>query len=150
MGDRRVIPDAIGTYLLILRLDLPSVIRVGRLGNFQFPAGYYLYCGSAMGYGGLQARLKRHLAGSKKPHWHIDWLRVETAVTGYGIHSGSQRLECTWSQQLAHLHGASIPAPGFGASDCLQGCLAHLVHFRDDPLANHKVKLEMVNIWRML
>jgi len=49
-----------GTYALLLKLDKQERITVGRLGTFDFPAGYYLYVGSALGPGGLQARLARH------------------------------------------------------------------------------------------
>lgn len=103
-----------------------------------------------MGCGGLKARLNRHLSGISKPHWHIDWLRRETVVTGWGIHIGLVSLECVWSQEFVHLPGATIAVPGFGASDCVQGCWAHLVHFRDEPVVDNRVKLGNVNIWRIV
>ena len=45
-----------GTYALLLKLDKQEKITVGKLCTFDFPAGYYLYVGSALGPGGLQAR----------------------------------------------------------------------------------------------
>ncbi len=56
-----------GTYALLLKLDRWERITVGKLGTFDFPAGYYLYVGSALGPGGLQARLAHHQRGSKSP-----------------------------------------------------------------------------------
>ena len=49
-----------GAYVLAVRLDSRRELPVGRLGRFNFPAGWYLYVGSAMGTGGLPARLRRH------------------------------------------------------------------------------------------
>jgi Uri superfamily endonuclease len=117
-----------GTYLLALWLDVEQVISVGRLGDFRFPAGWYLYAGSARGPGGLGARLGRHrrrLGADKKAHWHIDHLRQRAAWAGaWGRRSG-ERLECAWAQALWGLPGARLVAPRFGASDC--ACPAHLV-----------------------
>ncbi len=118
-----------GTYVLALRLDEAQTLTVGRLGAVAFPAGSYLYAGSAHGPGGLRARLARHrrrLGEGKRTHWHVDILR-EHAVWGgaWGIASG-QRLECDWTAALRALPGARVVVPGFGASDCR--CPAHLVH----------------------
>lgn len=54
-----------GTYALLLKLDKQERITVGKLGTFDLPAGYYLYVGSALGPGGLRARLTRHRRGSE-------------------------------------------------------------------------------------
>jgi len=56
-----------GTYLLLLRLEEDREIEIGRLGSLFFPRGYYLYVGSAMGPGGLVARLARHSQRGKHP-----------------------------------------------------------------------------------
>jgi HEAT repeat protein/Uri superfamily endonuclease len=117
-----------GTYVLALWLAAPLTIRVGRLGEFRFPAGWYLYTGSALGPGGLQARLARHLrhvGRDKRAHWHIDYLREQATWGGaWGCATG-ERKECHWAAALRDLPGARIEVPGFGASDC--GCPAHLV-----------------------
>ena len=63
-----------GTYALVLHLECTEEITVGKLGMFTFPAGYYLYVGSALGPGGLEARLARHRRRGKKLRWHIDYL----------------------------------------------------------------------------
>ena len=80
----QTIPQKPGSYLLWLHLRQPQDLTVGRLGRFSFPSGDYIYLGSALGPGGLRARLGRHLQGSGKPHWHIDHLRVMAQVCGFG------------------------------------------------------------------
>jgi Uri superfamily endonuclease len=118
-----------GTYLLALWLGASRTISIGRFGRHLFQAGWYLYVGSALGAGGLRARLARHqrrLGPNKKAHWHIDYLREHCAWEGAWIRPSEQRVECAWAQSLASLPDASIVVPGFGASDCR--CVAHLVH----------------------
>jgi Uri superfamily endonuclease len=128
------IPKSPGTYALRLFLPEAQILAIGRLGVFRFPAGDYLYLGSAFGPGGLHARLERHLKPTKRLHWHIDYLRpaVQVRQIGYqtaqnGPASGPDRLECRWSQALLRLPGACTPVPGFGAGDCRAACPAHLV-----------------------
>jgi Uri superfamily endonuclease len=117
-----------GTYVLALWLGSARTITVGRLGAIHFPAGWYLYVGSALGPGGLLARLARHrrrLASGKRAHWHLDYLREWTMWGGAWAAVSERRLECAWANRLRTLRRARIVAPGFGASDCQ--CLAHLV-----------------------
>lgn len=116
-----------GSYTLLLKLEYAASIQIGRLGSFDFAAGWYEYAGSAHGPGGLRARLERHRRIAPVPHWHIDYLRqrAELRLICYAI--GNQQLECVWSQRLASQPGVIIPAPGFGASDCVRGCPAHLI-----------------------
>jgi Uri superfamily endonuclease len=145
-----IIPAIQGTYYLHLKLSAPRKIEVGRFGFFRFEGGHYIYCGSAMGPGGLGARLSRHLTGNGKQHWHIDWLRQEAEVVGYGFHAGTSKMECEWSHTLAERLDAVIPVPGFGASDCESGCMAHLIYFRDEPKLENEVKWGNVNVWRII
>jgi Uri superfamily endonuclease len=124
------IPVLPGSYALQLRLADQQELQVGRLGKFDFPPGEYVYIGSALGPGGLQKRLNRHLRGFGRLHWHIDWLRAKAHVTGYYFITSTSRLECAWSQALINHPSARVPAHGFGASDCRDSenpCLAHLV-----------------------
>jgi len=60
-----------GTYALLLELDQQTVITVGRLGTCSFPAGSYVYVGSALGSGGLSARLAHHRRPVKRFHYSI-------------------------------------------------------------------------------
>ena len=61
-----------GFYQLVVRLGRRRTIVVGRLGRFEFPAGYYVYTGSAKR--GLESRIARHLRRRKRMRWHIDYL----------------------------------------------------------------------------
>lgn len=126
------IPGLPGSYGLVLTLSAPLDLMIGRLGVCSFPAGNYIYLGSASGPGGLRARLGRHIQGTGKPHWHIDWLRQNAHVDRVFFSTSLERLECTWSQTLARLPEAYIPVVKFGASDCRSGCPAHLVGFPTD------------------
>ncbi|MFL7890602.1 MAG: GIY-YIG nuclease family protein [Anaerolineales bacterium] len=127
------LPTSPGTYILHLHLNSQQNIRVGKLGEFTLPQGEYLYIGSAQGAGGLRGRLGRHMRRSERLHWHIDWLRWITAVSGYFYLISREHLECEWARCIRQLPGAEIPVPGFGASDCRNKgshCAAHLVWFK--------------------
>jgi Uri superfamily endonuclease len=122
-------PKDPGSYLLHLSLAQPARLNIGRLGSFDFPAGFYFYAGSAHGPGGLRARLSHHLRPPARPHWHIDWLRAAAVMLGGWYAVGPGPLECAWSQRLASLPGCVVAAPGFGAADCRRGCSTHLLAF---------------------
>lgn len=108
---------------------------MGRLGEFLLAEGCYVYVGSALGPGGLRARLRRHLSPAKHPYWHIDYLTRYCRPQAVRYVAGPQRLECTWVQ-LLHQAGATWPIPGFGSSDCRRGCGAHLLQIPATP--SHK------------
>lgn len=126
-----MIPRERGTYLLRLRLEQPTTLSIGRLGRFAFPAGFYVYVGSAFGPGGLRGRLKHHLAPIPKPHWHLDYLRQAAPLEEIWCIARPEVLEHAWAALLHDLPGASLPAPRFGASDCR--CPAHLFHYPARP-----------------
>lgn len=119
-----------GTYALYLKIEQETKISVGRLGIFVFPAGYYVYVGSALGSGGLRARLSRHQRGDKKLYWHIDYFLLHANIVGVQVDSSGERLECRWAQALLSVPGAQVIAPRFGASDCR--CPAHLIYTGED------------------
>jgi Uri superfamily endonuclease len=125
------LPRLAATYVLILRLPRPLTITVGRLGRFEFPAGWYCYAGSARGPGGLTARISRHRRANKALHWHVDYLRAAAELVEIWYTLGAKKRECGWASALANLPGASLPVSRFGASDCR--CPAHLVHFSVAP-----------------
>jgi Uri superfamily endonuclease len=100
-------------------------ITVGRLGTFRFPAGWYAYAGSALGPGGIRARLARHRRSEKRLHWHIDYLMAFCSLAESWEVTSSTRLECAWAAAAGQLPGARIAVPGFGASDCR--CAGHLI-----------------------
>jgi Uri superfamily endonuclease len=134
------LPSQAGSYALELLLEEPARLQIGRLGEFHFPAGHYIYLGSACGPGGLRARLGRHLdaPGAHPLRWHIDYLRqraVPLAASCFAfadLMPAIQRLECQWSKLLFRLPESFLPAPGFGAGDCACKCPAHLVGFRPE------------------
>lgn len=127
MGNTLAAPASPGTYLLVLRLSRPSCIRVGALGPIGFQPGLYLYLGSALGPGGLAARLRRHCEGGGRRHWHLDYLRTSAEPVMLGWQTGQRRLECTWARRLARAPESGPGISGFGASDCR--CATHLVGF---------------------
>ncbi|MCO6452563.1 MAG: GIY-YIG nuclease family protein [Caldilineales bacterium] len=116
-----------GTYLLRFEIHRAERIYVGRLGAFDLNPGIYVYAGSALGSGGLRARLSRHLRADKEPHWHIDALTNCCTPEIWLVDASDQRLECRWVQTLLAQPGVRVPIAGFGSSDCRQGCPAHLL-----------------------
>lgn len=121
-----------GIYVLILELARPVSLSIGRLGNFEFPAGWYAYVGSAHGPGGLKARIAYHLRPPLRRHWHLDYLRAEACPREVWYRPGGHRTEeCALAKAIMELPKASVPVPGFGASDCR--CRAHLFHFAELP-----------------
>ncbi|NOZ72412.1 MAG: GIY-YIG nuclease family protein [Chloroflexi bacterium] len=123
--------QAKGSYALVFFLDAPLTLTVGKLGQGRLPAGWLVYVGSAMGPGGVRARLLRHFRREKRLHWHIDALSTQVTPLAALVHLGSERFECVWGQRLARTKGAIVPMRGFGSSDCRAGCEAHLLAFPD-------------------
>ncbi|HEY50789.1 MAG TPA: GIY-YIG nuclease family protein [Dehalococcoidia bacterium] len=114
-----------GTYALIMRLPEPRMISIGNHPPTHFPAGYYVYVGSALG--GIEARVNRHFRKVKKLHWHIDYLLAETPVIEVTAGETETRAECAVARTL----GTQLEAiPGFGSSDCR--CSSHLFLSPDD------------------
>jgi Uri superfamily endonuclease len=122
--ERRPVPDS-GTYVLVLSLPVDKTKRIGKLGTFKFPRGYYLYIGSALR--GLSARIARHLGESKKTFWHIDYLLPHALVLHVWVDTSGKRLECIWARAALAMPNAQVIAPRFGASDCK--CASHLIYF---------------------
>ncbi|MGA9348640.1 MAG: GIY-YIG nuclease family protein [Anaerolineae bacterium] len=120
-----------GTYALVLHLGCREEITVGKLGTFTFPAGYYLYVGSALGPGGLEARLARHRRRDKRLRWHIDYLLERAQLVEVWSAASTDKSECLWAQVAWKLPGGAIPVPGFVSSDCR--CLSHLIYLARKP-----------------
>lgn len=130
-------PDANGTYALILESAGYESVRVGRLGALDLPPGVYAYVGSALGPGGLQARVARHLDPTRPRHWHVDYLKRAARIVAVWYVVDPVRREHAWASAFASVSQASIPMKGFGSSDC--NCPAHLVYFPTQPtLASFK------------
>lgn len=123
-----------GTYLLFFLLHQPCALRVGHLGQFHLSAGFYGYVGSALGSGGLQARLGHHLKPAKRPHWHVDYLALTAPIREIWFTQGKYRREHDWASVLRQVPGAIEPIPRFGASDCR--CSSHLYYYLSMPSLN--------------
>ena len=124
-GAETRIPPLPGSYLLVLYLRRQEAIRIGRLGEFLFPRGWYYYAGSAFGPGGLKARLSHHCKPLRRFHWHIDYLRNHAELRGLWFRTG-ENFEHRWPTALRQLPRAVVPVAGFGSSDC--SCLSHLIY----------------------
>jgi len=122
-----------GAYCLLIRLDCEAEADVGRLGRVRFPAGHYVYWGSAIR--GLAARTARHRRQAKAIHWHIDYLLAlpEARLVACVPYPSVRREECELNQAIQRQRGAAVVAPGFGSSDCRAGCAAHLTYFARHP-----------------
>lgn len=130
-----VVPSEPGSYVLILHLAQPVTITVGKLGTFEFAAGWYAYAGSALGPGGLAARLAHHHRREKSFHWHVDYLLAHAELIEMWWAVDSKRKECMWASALRSIPGGRVPVANFGASDCR--CLTHLVYFNQRPVFPH-------------
>lgn len=114
-----LIPTGATTYQLVIGLAREARIVVGRLGIREFPAGTYVYTGSARR--GLEARVRRHLALSKRLHWHIDYFLACHDARVIELRFSAEP-ECVLNQRTA----GEVIVRGFGATDCCAGCGAHL------------------------
>jgi len=114
-----------GIYCLWMRLKSPARIRVGALGRFLFPSGYYAYIGSAQK--GLRARIARHCRRRKRLRWHIDFLLTRATVVRVLVWRDGRDGECRRAAVVGGILGARCLLPGFGASDCR--CSTHLWFF---------------------
>jgi Uri superfamily endonuclease len=112
-------PPLFITYQLKIEIARAVTVTIGRLGEFLFPVGRYVYTGSAKR--NFEARIARHLRTEKTLRWHIDWLLAARGVKIVGVRR-SRKDECI----LNHSVRGHIVAPGFGASDCRDGCSSHL------------------------
>jgi Uri superfamily endonuclease len=120
-----------GTYALLLRCRRSVRLRIGRLGVLGVVPGFYVYVGSALGPGGVRARVRHHQRAAGRPHWHIDYLRPRADLVEVWYAHETRRREHQWASIMSELEGASAPLPRFGASDC--GCASHLFHFEMRP-----------------
>lgn len=123
--------DAPGTYALILESAGCARVQVGRLGALDLRSGTYVYVGSALGPGGLRARVARHLDPARPLHWHVDALKGATRATCVWYVADPVRREHAWASALGALRNAALPLAGFGSSDC--DCPAHLFYFPSRP-----------------
>lgn len=123
----KIIPENHGLYSILLELDQPFEIQIGKLGAFLFQPGIYIYIGSAKGK--MESRIKRHLKKEKKQHWHFDYLRPYgniKAVFSFPISMGECQLREDFFNKNQTLQ---MPIAKFGSSDCK--CYSHLLYSTD-------------------
>ena len=115
-----------GVYRLWIDLRRPVTVTVGRLGAWRLAVGTYVYVGSARR--NLAARLARHRRRDKVLRWHIDYLLARPEATICRVETRAWRAgaECRWARQTRR-EGGEVAIKGFGASDCREGCGAHLL-----------------------
>lgn len=114
------------TYQLTIEVAKPVTVAVGRLGDTTFPAGCYVYTGSAKR--NLIARVARHLSAHKRNRWHIDYLLSAPGVRITNVRFFA-RSECALNRATK----GDVVVRGFGASDCRMGCGAHLKYINAVP-----------------
>ena len=122
-----MLPEAKGTYLLLLETADTGILRVGRQMEMELRPGWYGYIGSAFGPGGLAARLAHHLKRAPRPRWHLDYLRQKARPVEIWFASYDRMTEHRWATLLTEWSFTTLPGLRFGASDC--DCRSHLVHF---------------------
>ena len=124
-----------GNYTLIIQLNAKTRLKMPKLGCFTLQKGYYAYTGSALGDGAtsLTKRIARHLKKRKTRFWHIDFLLSNKNAKITAVVGAETRLnqECKINDLIKNIEEATLPASGFGASDCKQNCRSHLVHLGD-------------------
>jgi Uri superfamily endonuclease len=121
------------TYQLHISVARSLSLSVGRLGHYFFPAGNYVYTGSARRH--LEARIARHLRDEKTLRWHIDWLLTAPGVCVVAV-TRSKFAECALNQRT----GGRTLARGFGASDCRKRCESHLMFLGEERLARANLR----------
>ena len=107
------------TYQLLIEIAAEVHVRIGKLGEFSFPPGRYIYTGSAKK--NLEARIRRHLSTFKRMHWHIDYLLAAEGVRVVRVLRFTEE-ECRKNQSVP----GEVLIPGFGSSDCHASCGSHL------------------------
>ncbi|MCW4023856.1 MAG: GIY-YIG nuclease family protein [Candidatus Bathyarchaeota archaeon] len=112
-----------GIYVLVIEIDKPIEIKIGKLGTRTFQKGIYAYVGSAQN--NLEQRVKRHLSKEKRLFWHIDYLLNDEAAKVTKVHylEKGKADECKIAQLISE---NALSIEGFGCSDC--NCKSHLFH----------------------
>jgi len=120
-----------GTYALVINCRDTKKVEVGKLGIMNLLPGYYIYVGSAFGPGGLRARVHRHVAGSEKKHWHLDYIKMFTHPLELWYSYDPEIREHQWAEAIVEDRNARVLMKGFGSSDC--SCASHLFFLNKRP-----------------
>ena len=131
--DLPAIASGKGAYIVWLEPCAQAEVVIGKLGKMRLQPGYYAYVGSAMGPGGVRARLGHHLRIAARPRWHIDYLRAACHVRRLWYTITDERVEHRWVIALSSMPGATVAMPRFGATD--HPGATHLYRFDSIPSA---------------
>ncbi len=127
------LPEAKGTYVLICAVAQMKRLEIGRLGDFDIVPGFYAYVGSALGAGGLRARIGHHLESTANPHWHIDYLLRAAEPVEVWYTATTQRIGHHLAGLLEKGPNFRVPIPRFGSSDYHRTRLSHLFYSKRRP-----------------
>ncbi len=120
-----------GIYVLIIKVNKPINVNVGRLGKLKFDKGLYAYVGSAQN--NLVSRIARHKRKNKKKFWHVDYLLSNKSAKIIKVLYAKRKKE--WECKIAkQLSKQAEPIIGFGCSDCK--CHSHLFKINKDVIKN--------------
>ena len=122
-------PPRRGVYSIGIQLREPLEVRI-RGKPYRLEIGNYVYTGSALGAGNnLHTRIRRHLLGMKKEHWHLDQITNSrhTSISFVVFSETDRKMECIVNKAASEFAQAETPLPGFGSSDCRSGCKSHLL-----------------------
>ena len=131
-----------GDYMIVLQIRTEKDICIGARGDIRFPAGYYVYVGSAKK--NLAARMARHQRRRKQMHWHIDYLRQEGDIIAVIPIRTADDLEHEIAQAVDTV--ADWHIAGFGCTDC--HCPSHLFGFTHNPIHDQRF-MQVVEDFRM-
>ena len=110
-----------GVYGVVFEIDRQVSVATGKLGQLVYPAGGYLYIGSAMG--GISGRVRRYLDTPKRTFWHIDYLLPRGRAVAIVAGESDRRVECDLARDIGRQFTV---VKRFGSSDCQ--CAGHLFH----------------------
>ena len=122
-----------GIYTLLITLDKPQTISIGKRGKVSFPAGHYAYVGSALN--GLESRIVRHLKKEKALHWHIDYFLQKARIEEVIYCLTEKGKECAIAFQLDQ---KLKPITHFGCSDCR--CVSHLYYCKSTHILRETIR----------
>lgn len=112
-------------YAIFLNVPANQEITIGKLGNYYFPKGMYIYVGSAKK--NIEARINRHEKIDKKLKWHFDYLRPFGEITKIITYENVIG-ECELAEKIRKEYGGTYLVKKFGSSDCR--CTSHLIYYQ--------------------
>jgi Uri superfamily endonuclease len=127
------LPEAKGTYVLIVFVPQMKRLEIGRLGTHDIIPGFYAYVGSAFGAGGLRARIQHHLESAAQPHWHIDYLLAVAEPVEVWCALAGRKLEQDLAELMERSSSFRMPIPRFGSSDYRRSRTSHLFYSKRRP-----------------